>query len=95
MKITVESIGLPTISAVIGKKAELDFNGGTVADFVDHLAGHFGAKDREMLLDGEGRLDATIQVMVNEEGFLGREELPGRELKDGDRIRFMLLVDGG
>ncbi len=95
MKITVESLGLPTLSAVIGKKAELDFKGGTVSDFVDQLIGRFGAKDREILLDGEGQLDLTIQVMVNEGGFLTREELPKRWLKDGDRIRFVLLADGG
>jgi sulfur carrier protein ThiS len=95
MKITVESLGLPTLSAVIGKKAELEFTGRTVADLVDQLVGRFGPKARRVLLDGEGRLDLTIQVMVNDEGFLNRGDLPGRELKDGDRIRFMLLVGGG
>ena len=95
MKITVESLGLPTLSAVIGKKTELDFKGGTISDFVDQLIGRFGVKDREILLDGEGQLDLTIQVMVNEGGFLTREELPKRWLKDGDRIRFVLLADGG
>jgi molybdopterin converting factor small subunit len=95
MKITVESLGLPTLSAVIGKRTDLDFNGGTVADLVDRLVGRFGPKAREVLLDGEGQLDLTIQVMVNDEGFLAREELSNRPLKDGDRIRFMLLVGGG
>jgi molybdopterin converting factor small subunit len=95
MKITVESLGLPTLSAVIGKKTELEFKGGTVADLVGVLVGRFGPKAREMLLDGEGQLDLTIQVMVNDEGFLVRDDLPKRELKDGDRIRFMLLVGGG
>lgn len=95
MKITVESLGLPNLTAVIGKKAELDFKGGTISDFVDQLIGRFGVKDREILLDGEGQLDLTIQVMVNERGFLTREELPKRWLKDGDRIRFVLLADGG
>ena len=95
MKITVESIGLPNLTAVIGKKTELEFQGGTVSDLVDQLAGRFGAGDRKTLLDREGRLDPTIQVMVNEEGFLAREEFSQRALQDGDRIRFMLLVDGG
>jgi sulfur carrier protein ThiS len=95
MKITVESLGLPTLSAVIGKKTDLDFDGGTVADLVDRLVGRFGPKAREVLLDGGGQLDLTIQVMVNDEGFLARENLPERQLKDGDRIRFMLLVGGG
>ena len=95
MKITVECLGLPTLSAVIGKKAELDVKPGTVADLIDHLIGRFGSKSRQLLLDGEGNLDYTIQVMVNDEGFIAREDLPKRELKDGDRVRFMLLVGGG
>jgi len=95
LKITVESLGLPTLSAVIGKKAELDFKGGTVADLIDQLVGRFSAKAREVLLDGEGQLDPTIRVMLNEEDFLAREEMAGRGLKDGDQIRFILLVDGG
>jgi sulfur carrier protein ThiS len=95
MKITVESLGLPTLSAVIGRKAELEFNGATVADLIRQLVGRFGPKARAVLLDGDGQLDLTIQVMVNDEGFLVREDLPKRELRDGDRIRFMLLVGGG
>jgi sulfur carrier protein ThiS len=95
MKITVESLGLPTLAAVIGKKTEISIESGTVADLMRHLIGRFGPKARELLLDGDGRLDLTIQVMVNEEGFLSREDLPRRVLKDGDRVRFMLLVGGG
>ena len=95
MTITVESIGLLDLKAVIGGKTELEFKGGTVSDLVDQLAGRFGAGDRKTLLDREGRLDPTIQVMVNEEGFLAREGYSKRALQDGDRIRFVLLVDGG
>jgi sulfur carrier protein ThiS len=95
VKITVESLGLPAISAVIGKKTVVEFKGGTVADLVEQLAERFGAEDRGMLLDGEGQLDPTIQVMVNEEGFLAREELNKRVLRDGDRVRFVLIVGGG
>lgn len=95
VKITIESLGLPTLSAVIGKKAELDLKGGTVADLVDQLVGRFGPKARELLLDAEGQLDLTIQVMLNDEGFLAREDLARRELREGDRVRFMLLVGGG
>lgn len=96
MKITVECLGLPTLSAVIGKKTDLQIeNGASLSDLVHQITGRFGAKAREVLLDGAGQLDLTIQVMVNDEGFLAREDLPKRELRDGDRIRFMLLVGGG
>jgi sulfur carrier protein ThiS len=95
MKITVESLGLPTLSTVIGKKTEIVLEGGTLEDLVRHLTGRFGPRARKLLLDEEGNLDLTIQVMVNDEGFVAREDLPKRELKDGDRVRFMLLVGGG
>ena len=95
MKIIVESLGLPVLSAVIGKKTEVDFKGGTAGDLVDQVIGRFGAKDRAMLLDREGQLDPTIQVMVNEGRFLAREEFRKRVLKDGDRVRFVLIAGGG
>ena len=95
MKITVESLGLPNLAAVIGKKAELDFKGGTVADLVNEMLGRCDAKDRQVILDREGQLDLSIQIMVNEEGFLAREEFPKHALKDGDLIRFILIVGGG
>ena len=96
MKVTVECLGLPALSAVIGKKTDLQIeNGASLSDLVHQITGLFGFKAREVLLDGDGQLDLTIQVMVNDEGFLAREDLPRRELKDGDRIRFMLLVGGG
>jgi len=95
MKITVESLGLPTLSAVIGKKAEIALEAGTVADLVRHLTARFGPMARQVLLDDDGNLDLTIQVMLNEEGFISRDELPRRVLRDGDHVRFMLLVGGG
>lgn len=95
MEITVEALGLPTLSALIGRKVEIDLTAGTTADLVDHLIARFGPQARRMLLDAEGRLDLTIQVMVNEEEFLPHEQLAKRELKDGDRVRLMLLAGGG
>ena len=95
MKIIVESLGLPTLSALIGRKVEMELKVGTPADLIDRLVARFGPKARQMLLDADGCLDVTIQVMVNEEEFLPRDELATRELKDGDRIRLMLLAGGG
>ena len=95
MKITVESLGLPTLSAVIGKKAVVEMQGGSVADLVKLLAARLGPKARQVLLDEAGGLDLTIQVMVNEEGFVDRDALDTRRLVDGDRVRLMLLVGGG
>ena len=95
MKIQLESLGLPTLSKLIGKTSQLELADGTVADVVSHIVRRSGQPARKILLDKEGQLDISIQVMVNDEGFLPRNEYSKRILKDGDKVKFMLLVGGG
>jgi sulfur carrier protein ThiS len=95
LKIQVESLGLPTLSKLIGKKSQLEMADGTLADLVARILDRHGRQARKILLDQEGHLDLSIQVMVNDEGFLPRSEYSQRILKDGDSVKFMLLVGGG
>ena len=95
MKIQVESLGLPTLSKLIGKTSQIDMADGTVADVVSHIVKRSGQPARKILLDQNGQLDLSIQVMVNDEGFLSRDDYNKRSLKEGDKVKFMLLVGGG
>ena len=95
MKIQIESLGLPTLSKLIGKKSQLEMPEGTVADLISKLVDRNGQPARKILLDQKGHLDMAIQVMINDEGFLPRDEYSQRLLKDGDLVKFMLLVGGG
>ena len=95
MKIQIESLGLPTLSKLIGKKLQLEMPDGPVADIVSYIIDRNGRPARKILLDQKGHLDLAIQVMVNDEGFLPRNEYSQRVLKDGDKVKFMLLVGGG
>jgi molybdopterin converting factor small subunit len=95
MRIRIETLGLPTLAEAIGSRAEIELAGATVADLVGELIGRFPAEARLRLVDADGGLERSIQIMVNEEGFLRRDELSQRRLADGDRVRFMLLVCGG
>ena len=95
MKIQIESIGLPTLSKLIGKTSQVDMADGTLADIVSDIVARTGQPARKILLDQTGQLDLSIQVMVNDEGFLPRNEYSQRVLKDGDSVKFMLLVGGG
>jgi sulfur carrier protein ThiS len=95
LKVQIESLGLPTLSKLIGKKTEVSIADGTVSDLVSHIVKKHGQKARKILLDEKGELDMTIQVMINEEGFIPREEYSRRPLKEGDQLKFMLLVGGG
>ena len=95
MKIQIESLGLPTLSKLIGKTSQVDMADGTLADVVSHIVARMGQPARKILLDQTGQLDLSIQVMVNDESFLPRDEYSQRILKDGDKVKFMLLVGGG
>ena len=95
MKIQIESLGLPTLSKLIGKKSQLEMAGGTLADLVQCIVDRYGPRAANILLNGEGRLAIEIQVMINDEGFLPRSEYSNRPIKDGDSVKFMLLVGGG
>jgi sulfur carrier protein ThiS len=95
LKIQIESIGLPSLSKLIGKTTQLELGEGTVADLVAHIVVRHGRSAGHILLDQQGHLDMAIQVMINDEGFLPRSEYSQRTLKDGDVVKFMLLVGGG
>jgi sulfur carrier protein ThiS len=95
LQIQVESLGLPTLSKLIGKKSQLEMTDGTLSDLVAHIVDRKGPQAGKILLDREGQLDMAIQVMINDEGFLPRSEYSQRILKDGDAVKFMLLVGGG
>jgi sulfur carrier protein ThiS len=95
LKVQIESLGLPTLSKVIGRKTQWEMADGTVADLIKEIVDRHGRKMHKILLDQTGELDLAIQVMLNDEGFLSREQFSKRHLKDGDAVKFMLLVGGG
>jgi sulfur carrier protein ThiS len=86
---------LPTLSKLIGKTSQVKMADGTLSDIVSHIVNRMGQPARKILLDKTGQLDLSIQVMVNDESFLPRDEYSQRVLKDGDKVKFMLLVGGG
>lgn len=95
MIITVENLSLPTLSRIIGKTCRVEIPGGAVKDLIDRLIQQYGNRVSEILLDSKGELDLVIQVMINDQGFVPREEIKTRPLQDGDQVKFLLLVGGG
>ena len=95
MNIQIESIGLPTLSKLIGKTSQLEIAKGTVAEVISHIVDRAGPPARKILLDQNGHLDLSIQVMVNDDGFLPRNDYQTPVLKEGDSVKLMLLVGGG
>jgi MoaD family protein len=95
MRVNLKILSLPMLSKVTGKKElVVNFEGKTVNDLIDYIVKRYGRRAEEALLDEEGKLDITIQVLLN-----GREWIPHDRfdtiLKDGDSIAIMLMIAGG
>lgn len=95
MNIQVEYYGLPTLSKLVGKKSEVKLSGETVEDLVSFIVNRHGQKARQSLLDNQGKLDLSIQIMINDKGFVPRDVFSQKKLKEGDKVKFLLLAGGG
>jgi molybdopterin synthase sulfur carrier subunit len=95
VNVELRTMALPALTKALGgRRVEISFEGGTVADLLEHLVEQHGQAAQEALLDEEGNLDSIIQVLINEERWVVHEDLDV-PLKDGDSVVFMLLVVGG
>lgn len=95
MKVNLKILGLPTLSKVTGKKElDVNFEGKTVNDLIGYIVKSYGRKAEEALLDEEGKLDITIQVLRNGREWITRDRFDAG-LEDGDSIALMLMVAGG
>ena len=94
MKVHLKVI-LPMLSqAMGGKELEIEFAGETVNDLIEHLAARYGRKARQALYDGEGELDMMVQVLLNGEQWIARDQLD-TPLQDGDSVMLMMMMGGG
>jgi MoaD family protein len=95
VRVTVKTF-LPLLAETMGRQeAEIEFDGATVQDLLDHLVRRHGTKARKALYDREGELDPVVQILLNEQGWVGRDELAETALADGDSVTIMMLMAGG
>lgn len=88
-------MALPALSrAMGGKEMDVDFPGETVGELLGHIVEQYGRAAREALLDQQGRLDAIVQILINEKAWVVHDELDV-PLTEGDSVILMLLVAGG
>jgi len=95
MKLEVEFLSLPLITRELGKKKiSVAFPGGNLSQLLQQLSGSV-KKFREMILDGGDTLAQDVQLYLNGASRVSGDTISEAELKDGDRITFMMLVAGG
>jgi hypothetical protein len=95
VKIWVKFVGFPDLRHVIGgKEISVALEQGLFGELIRHLDITYGASIRKGLLDENGHVDQSVQVLINEQDWISREDASFR-LNDGDRVTFLLMVAGG
>jgi hypothetical protein len=95
MRVTVEFLSLPNVVKMVGSKSiALDFNGKTVEELVQAIAGKYGPKVQRFLLDETGHLDMSFAVTINKQEWIRRDQMD-RVLCHGDQVTIMMLAAGG
>jgi len=93
--IKVKFFGLHDLTSQIGNdEFKLELNGNTFGDALKQLENTFGAPFRKAILNNEGEVDNTIQVVKNEDEWLSRDGFNYR-LNEGDKLFFFLMIAGG
>jgi hypothetical protein len=90
MNVWIKVLDMPELAAAFGKREfSLEFSGETLDEFLQALKALYGP----VLWDGQGKWDQSIQMIINGRvyGIEGRPIF----LKEGDRITFVVLLEGG
>jgi len=94
MKVNLKIL-LPVLPEAIGRKElEVEFAGETVSDLIEHLVATYGRRAKQALYDEKGDLDPVVQVLLNGEEWITRDQLDTR-LQDGDNVVLMMMMAGG
>ena len=94
MKVNLKIL-LPVLPEAIGRKElEIEFAGETVSDLIEHLVTRYGRRARQALYDEKDDLDPVVQVLLNGEEWITRDQLD-TSLQDGDNVVLMMMMAGG
>lgn len=94
MKLRLRLAGLPDLERRLqGNPSDLALEGETLGDLGRWLQRNHGAPAGVRLADGEGRFDASLQVLRNGRWVAGDDT--GQTLAEGDEVTLLVLVAGG
>jgi molybdopterin converting factor small subunit len=95
MKVSIEIVGVPMLSDIIGKKKfDLVVPGKTIKDLIEELIRKYGTRLRKALYGEKGIFDPMIQITLNGEKWIPADR-HDTTLNEGDTIIFMILLAGG
>jgi len=96
VRLRVKFIGFPEIQGLLGRKEiQVESPGPTLGDLLRVLAARYGSPVRKALINNEGSVDSTVQVIRNEREWIDRDALDLPLLEEDDRVTFLMMMAGG
>ena len=95
MKIKVKTL-LPLLAEAMGhQETEVELEGTTASDLIEHLIQRYGKKARQAICDRAGAIDPVISLLRNEKEWVRTDRLAETTLHEGDTVTLMMLMAGG
>ncbi len=93
MKVNVKIFGVQELIEAMGGngEGEIDFSGGSVSDLFGGLLDRFGYRWEDFPLLKQWEENLSVTILLNGE-ILSKADYPGKELREGDRVSFLLYT---
>jgi sulfur carrier protein ThiS len=91
MKIRVKLWGIPTIDAPskYENEIQLEFDGSTVKDLIQHLLSEIEPKNRNLVVDEKGKNSPGLIILINGK-LVSDSNRYNKQLRGGDFIELVL-----
>jgi hypothetical protein len=91
MKVRTKLWGIPTIDrpSKYDNEIQLEFDGGTVKDFIQHLLSEIEPKDRNLVVEERGEVSSELTILINGKIVSGPNRY-NRQLRGGEFVELIL-----
>jgi sulfur carrier protein ThiS len=91
MKVRAKLWGIPTIDppSKYENEIQLEFDGSTVKDLIQHLLSEIEPKKRNLVVDGKGEISSGLTILINGK-IVSESNRYNKQLRGGDFIELVL-----
>jgi hypothetical protein len=95
VEVWIKVLDLPELVSVVGERGfSFSFSGATLKDLLQALERRYGNSFSKVILDSEGRLNPSIQILVQGQACAQPLDRPVL-LQEGDPVAFVAFLEGG
>jgi sulfur carrier protein ThiS len=91
MKVRAKLCGIPTIERLskYENEIQLEFDGSTVKDLIQHLLSEIEPQQRNLVVDEKGEISSVLTILINGK-IVSESNRYNKQLRGGDFIELVL-----